>query len=318
MQNRREYHVPEIYVEWPALTYGNQDIPSQPVPLDVFQVTYLHYHRHLELGYCVRGFSRSYVEDRVEECGPGDITLVFPFQRHISCNAEKEFALWKWVYIDPISLFTQSGIGDISAVNKIICNEMGICGVLNRKTDPAVAQQAIQLMENAFRLRGQRHAQERFALSVYSFLLTLSDASANLPKLPMHTDQKLTFIKPALEAINDSLDRETIPSVEMLSETCHMCASNFRHVFHEVVGISPKEYITMACMRKATLLLSITNIRVMEIAMHCGFREISSFNRCFAKNTGMTPSNYRRRYSGVEVPASTGGKLPSGARAYGE
>ena len=146
MQKRYYSHLPEVYVDLPPLSYGAQTIPNAPVPLDVFEVTYLHYHRHLELGYCVSGECVSYVDGKSEPCKPGDIVIIFPFQRHISCNSTKEFSQWNWAYIDLISLFTQSGIGSLGNLNRIIQTEMGICGVLDQQKYPQLAAQARLLL----------------------------------------------------------------------------------------------------------------------------------------------------------------------------
>lgn len=318
MRNRYKYHLPEVYVEWPPLAFGTEMIPNKPVPLDVFQVTYLHYHRHLELGYCVRGSCYSYVGDKSETCQAGDITIVLPFQRHITCNATEDFSLWRWVYFDLVSLCTQGGLVDIATLEDIIQNEIGLYGVIDQQKYPEVIRQAKRVLEDAFPQTARRHGKERFVIDAYLLFLMLSDASADLPKLQRRTDQKLALIKPALNAINECLDREVLPSVESLSNTCLMSISYFRRIFHQVVGVSPKDYITMSCIRKATLLLSLTDQNVLEIAMHCGYQDISCFNRCFLKRTGITPTHYRRCFRGMEVPASTGGVLPSGVRAYGE
>lgn len=316
MQNRHKVKKPEVYVDLPPIRYGEQTIPDKPVPLDVFEVTYVHYHRYLELGYCVSGEGMSYLEDRTEPFNTGDILIVFPFQRHISCNSTQDFSLWDWAYIDLLSIFSQSGVGDVAHLTDIVQNEMGLCGILDQKKYPEVARQAKRLLEEMKSGMTSRHGQERFALDVYSFLLMLSEASEPLPKLSMRNDQKLMLVRPALDHINASLDKEIIPSVSQLSEMCSLSQTYFRRVFGEVVGVSPKEYIAMTCMRKATLLLSLTELKVMEIAMHCGYQEISSFNRCFAQHIGMSPSHYRRCYHGAEIPASTGGRLTTGLRAY--
>ena len=156
-QNRYKYHLPEVYVEWPPLVFGTEMISNKPVPLDVFQVTYLHYHRHLELGYCVRGSCLSYVGDKTETCQAGDITIVLPFQRHITCNATEDFSLWRWVYFDLVSLCTQGGIGDIATLEDIIQNEIGLYGVLDQQKYPQIIEQAKRVLDDAFPQKARRH-----------------------------------------------------------------------------------------------------------------------------------------------------------------
>jgi AraC-like DNA-binding protein len=46
--------------------------------------------------------------------------------------------------------------------------------------------------------------------------------------------------------------------------------------------------------------LTETNQTISEIAVRCGFYNISNFNRIFKKNKGCTPSQYRENFSGIK------------------
>ena len=46
--------------------------------------------------------------------------------------------------------------------------------------------------------------------------------------------------------------------------------------------------------------LTETNQTIAEIAVSCGFCNLSNFNRIFKKNKGCTPSQYRENFSGVK------------------
>jgi len=46
--------------------------------------------------------------------------------------------------------------------------------------------------------------------------------------------------------------------------------------------------------------LTETNQTIAEIAVRCGFYNISNFNRIFRKNKGCTPSQYRENFSGIK------------------
>ncbi|MDD2306370.1 MAG: AraC family transcriptional regulator [Prolixibacteraceae bacterium] len=46
--------------------------------------------------------------------------------------------------------------------------------------------------------------------------------------------------------------------------------------------------------------LTETNQTISEIAVCCGFYNISNFNRIFKKNKGCTPSQYRENFSGIK------------------
>lgn len=79
MQKRYYSHLPEVYVDLPPLSYGAQTIPNAPVPLDVFEVTYLHYHRHLELGYASAANASAMWTAKANPASPGILSLFFPF-----------------------------------------------------------------------------------------------------------------------------------------------------------------------------------------------------------------------------------------------
>ena len=64
--------------------------------------------------------------------------------------------------------------------------------------------------------------------------------------------------------------------------------------FHEVVGVSFKEYITRRKLTLAAIDLRETSYRILDIAMKYGFSSNEAFTRAFYKKTGYTPSQFRK------------------------
>ncbi len=65
--------------------------------------------------------------------------------------------------------------------------------------------------------------------------------------------------------------------------------------FKKTVGLSPMQYVKSLRLQKAALLLSASEEKIIDIALQCGFTDMSYFSRAFRKEKGMTPSDYRRR-----------------------
>lgn len=65
-------------------------------------------------------------------------------------------------------------------------------------------------------------------------------------------------------------------------------------IFMEELGQSPKEYLTGFRLEKAAEMLSGTGLSVTEIALSCGFGEVSLFDRHFRGRYGCVPLKYRR------------------------
>ncbi len=65
---------------------------------------------------------------------------------------------------------------------------------------------------------------------------------------------------------------------------------------------SPAAYIRAARMRRAQRLLVTTRLPLVDIAIRCGSSDPSVFSRSFRNDTGITPSEYRRRHAASPAP----------------
>lgn len=99
-------------------------------------------------------------------------------------------------------------------------------------------------------------------------------------------------IQAILQYINTHLNEN--PSITELAEKCNFSVRHFRHVFTEIVGVSPKNYITERRFAKACLLLKTSTTSISEIAQELGYYSQFQFSRDFKNQFGITPSEYRR------------------------
>ncbi len=87
-------------------------------------------------------------------------------------------------------------------------------------------------------------------------------------------------------------------SAETLAEMSHYTYSYFSCAFKEVFGVPVTKYLLDIRINKATTLLRLTDMNVTEIAASCGFSDTNYFARAFKKETGCSPSEYRRQVHG--------------------
>lgn len=71
-------------------------------------------------------------------------------------------------------------------------------------------------------------------------------------------------------------------------------SSYMSQLFKENVGINFYDYLTRIRLRHATMALSASNSRVVDIAAEHGFTDLKSFNAKFREIFGRTPKDYRR------------------------
>lgn len=68
----------------------------------------------------------------------------------------------------------------------------------------------------------------------------------------------------------------------------------FSHIFKDVTGLSPKQYLTTVRLNHAINLLTRSDFSVSEICAECGFSDINNFIRLFKTKFGKTPGEYRK------------------------
>ncbi len=78
-----------------------------------------------------------------------------------------------------------------------------------------------------------------------------------------------------------------------LAEIAHLSADRFSHLFKEITGMSPVEYIINERINKACELLVNTSLSTTKIASECGFCTSSYFTQKFSQYMKVTPTEYR-------------------------
>lgn len=85
--------------------------------------------------------------------------------------------------------------------------------------------------------------------------------------------------------------------VEQIAGMLNMSVQTFRRRLQSATGQSPKAYISGIQMEHAAKMLSRqTDIPVNEVAVQCGFDDLSSFGHSFKRIYGLSPSKYREKY----------------------
>jgi AraC-like DNA-binding protein len=93
------------------------------------------------------------------------------------------------------------------------------------------------------------------------------------------------------EYLEQNLDREVV--MDELSRIFHLNSIYLSRIFKKSIGISPKQYHTMARINKAKEMIQNSKYSLSEIAYRLGFSGIHSFSRYFKNEEGIPPSSYR-------------------------
>lgn len=87
------------------------------------------------------------------------------------------------------------------------------------------------------------------------------------------------------------------PTVAEMADFCGMSLRSFHRRFQENYGVSPLKLLQLRKIEKAKALLAETAMSLETIADRAGFADMAFFRNVFARETGMTPGQFRRRLS---------------------
>jgi len=80
----------------------------------------------------------------------------------------------------------------------------------------------------------------------------------------------------------------------VLATLVNLSPSRFRHLFKQVTGTTPAQYLKEVRLRRAAKLLRNTFLTIKQILKQVGLGSNAHFVRDFRKLYGMTPTTYRR------------------------
>lgn len=102
-------------------------------------------------------------------------------------------------------------------------------------------------------------------------------------------------LRELLAEVNEHPERDW--GVPELARKVHMSVRNFGRVFRVETGTSPADYVERVRVETARRLLEATECTVEQVADESGFGTPESLRRAFVRRAGLSPREYRARFS---------------------
>ena len=93
-----------------------------------------------------------------------------------------------------------------------------------------------------------------------------------------------------------------------MGEALHISPYYLSHVFKQMSGYSPVQYLLRRRIGEAQTLLITTDLSITRIAELVGYDTQSYFNLQFTKNVGMSPGKFRQNYIVAKKEKKDGAK----------
>ena len=130
---------------------------------------------------------------------------------------------------------------------------------------------------------------ESFATSLAVHLLrqftTLEPQILKTKGLPRSTQSQI------LEFIEANLATDI--SLEALANFTNFSTFHFCRLFKDTMGVTPHQYVIRRRIERAKKLLKHSDLKIVEIALACGFANQSHLSRHFRNLVGTSPKAYR-------------------------
>ncbi len=107
---------------------------------------------------------------------------------------------------------------------------------------------------------------------------------------PSHAEARVTRMVRTIDRHPDA--RLTLAT---LAREAGLSRFHFLRTFERLTGVTPHQYVRRARLREAAMRLVAESGTVLDIALDCGFGDISSFNRAFRTEFYETPREFRRK-----------------------
>ncbi len=147
-------------------------------------------------------------------------------------------------------------------------------------------------------LRETQEQQAGYEQVCQNFLMVTLVRIARHIGFPVFEDKKKTASRESTAARRyiDNHYRENI-SLDTLAEAVHISKFHLAHVFSREFGVSPMSYMQQLRLQECRELLTTTDYSVAQVARMTGFSSPSYFSQRFRAAEGMSPMQYRQKYT---------------------
>jgi AraC-like DNA-binding protein len=259
-----------------------------------------HYHNNFEISFITEGSGKRIVGDSIEEFQPGDLAFIGPNLPHVWI-ADKETQMLSKKTLEMV--FLQFNLNVLSD------QLLSLPEFSNVKRALDLSERGIQIIGETLNQVSEVMLQlpylQSFERMLHFYMLmdiigksktNIQLASKKYHKIRFTTGNKrIAYIHEYL--MNNY--REEV-NLKKLAGLVNMAEGSLCRFFKMNMGITIFEYLNKIKTEFACKLLMDQDLSVTEVCFDSGFNNISHFNKQFKKITGVSPSEYRKRFKGLQ------------------
>ena len=247
---------------------------------------------HYVLHCIVRGKGTYQIHGQTYRLEAGDCFLLVP---HVPISYQSDLHdpwVYYWVGFDGIDAVPLMQLCNISTGTPIL--HYGPTEELAELIRPLTIPKTVAVSDS-FMALGQ----------FYLLCSRLMEHNRNIKPL----SRKEYYVNQAIALIQDSYYSNI--SVQSISDAIGLDRTYLYRIFKEISGMPMQQYITNLRIKRACYFLSNSTLSYSEVAYYCGYLSEQYFSMVFKKNTGMTPSAYRKSSASRNASEKNGAQEPT-------
>ena len=260
---------------------------------DYFPSVPIHWHNEFEINRLISGKGEFLCGDKRYPCNAGDIVIIPPDALHTIYPTTLDSLHYDTLVFNSSMLY--SSIGERS-YNELILPLISGKIMIYPRIDSSIPEynNLITFTDLVF-----KYAKNSGAINDLLLKSNLLHIFGTILKNHLYYEVKtssknvLHTIRPALEYIRKNYNKNI--SINELAKISHISPSYFMGCFKNATGISAVEYICQLRIKTACELIRDSENNISDIALECGFSNLSNFNRQFKEHLGITPSEYKKK-----------------------
>jgi len=256
----------------------------------------IHYHEEIEINFIENGSGANRViGDHIEEIAEYELVMVGSNLQHAwqthKCTSKEIKEVTIQFHKD---LFSERFLKRNQLSNMRTMFDKSSRGILfSKETAMQLSERIIALpkkqgFDSILELMSILHD-----LSISRNIRVLSDGSFNDANPIAYKSRR---IEKVYEHMNQNFDKEI--ELSEVAKIANMSSASFSRFFKQKTGTTFIDALTEIRLGNASRMLIDTTLSVAEIAYHCGYNNISNFNRIFKKRKSCSPIKFRDSYSG--------------------
>ncbi|MGN0523732.1 MAG: helix-turn-helix domain-containing protein [Eubacterium sp.] len=258
------------------LYYVDENTPRYQMPL--------HWHLEYELITVLKGSFEIYLDGEISVLNEGDCVWIGDGVVHGGTPVD---CIYECVVFDLGTLLHDTPVCKRSAA-EFLASKNGFTSILRKGTSPAMlADKIFEAMEK------EQSGYEWITVGLMWQLMGSLLSSKTEQTLTVVNRVQINKLKNVLTYIRDHYDSAV--TLEELAQVAGMTPRYFCRAFSQITGKTPIAYLNYYRIESAGERLIMTDDKITDIALSCGFNDMSYFSKLFTREKGLSPSAYRKQ-----------------------